>query len=169
MRSGKNVQSLFSSVLRCVKTSDIELKKLAYLYLINDSSHEPEQAIMAVNTFVQDSQDPNPLIRALAVRNMCRIRLESVAEHMVIPLKCCLKDPDPYVRKTVAFGIAKLYEIIPEVAENSQLFAISSGCCKTKIRWSSQTVPPRSSRSTTIGRLRSSPCTATRWVPSSRQ
>jgi vesicle coat complex subunit len=123
MRSGENVQSLFSSVLRCVKTSDLELKKLAYLYLVSYSSHEPEQAIMAVNTFIQDSQDPNPLVRSLAVRTMCRIRLESVAEHMVIPLKKCLHDPDPYVRKTVAFGIAKLYDIIPEVVENAQLFA----------------------------------------------
>jgi vesicle coat complex subunit len=122
MRSGDNVQSLFSSVLRCVKTSDLELKKLAYLYLVTYSSQEPEQAIMAVNTFIQDSQDSNPLVRALAVRTMCRIRLESVAEHMIIPLKRCLRDPDPYVRKTVAFGIARLYDIIPEVVENAQLF-----------------------------------------------
>jgi vesicle coat complex subunit len=123
MRSGENVQLFFSPVLQCVNTSDLELKKLAYLYLITYSSHEPEQAIMAVNTFVRDSQDPNPLVRALAVRNMCRIRIESVAEHMVIPLKKCLHDPDPYVRKTVAFGVSKLYDIIPEAVENSQLFS----------------------------------------------
>lgn len=122
MRAGENVQTLFSSMLRCVKTSDIELKKLTYLYLVTYSIQEPEQAIMAVNTFVQDAQDPNPLIRALAVRTMCRIRLESVAEYMVIPLKKCLADPDPYVRKTAAFGVAKLYDIIPEAVENAQLF-----------------------------------------------
>ena len=75
MRQGENVSSLFSSMLRCVKTDDIELKKMAYLYLVTYSSQEPEQAIMAVNTFIQDSQDGNPLIRALAVRTMCRIRL----------------------------------------------------------------------------------------------
>jgi vesicle coat complex subunit len=123
MRAGENVQALFSSVLRCVRTSDLELKKLAYLYLVSYSSHEPEQAIMAVNTFVQDAQDANPLVRALAARTMCRIRLESVAEHMVVPLKRCLRDADPYVRKTAAFGIAKLYDVIPEAVENAQLFA----------------------------------------------
>ena len=122
MRSGENVQFLFSSMLRCVKTSDIELKKLTYLYLINYSTTEPEQAIMAVNTFIQDSQDPNPLIRALAVRTMCRIRLESVAEYMIIPLKKALSDSDPYVRKTAAFGVAKLYDVVPEAVENAQLF-----------------------------------------------
>jgi hypothetical protein len=77
---------------------------------------------MAVNTLIQDSQDENPLIRALAIRTMTRIRVESVAEHLVIPLKKRLKDPAPYVRKTVALAIAKLYSIIPEAIETADLF-----------------------------------------------
>ena len=122
MRSGENVQPLFASMLRCVRTGDMELKKLTYLYLVNYSSQEPEQAIMAVNTFIQDSQDANPIVRGLAVRNMCRIHLESVAENMITPLRQCLKDPDAYVRKTAVFGVAKLYDIIPEAVENANLF-----------------------------------------------
>lgn len=122
MRAGENVQSVFSSMLRCVKSTDMELKKLTYLYLVTYSAQEPEQAIMAVNTFIQDSQDANPLVRALAVRTMCRIKLESVAEHMIIPLKKTLSDPDPYVRKTAAFGVGKLYDVIPDAIENAQLF-----------------------------------------------
>jgi len=123
MRAGENVQFLFSNMLRCVQTDDIELKKLVYLYLINYSTQEPEQAIMAVGTFVKDAENRSPLIRALAVRTMCRIRLESVAENMIIPLKRCLSDPDAYVRKTAAFGVAKLYDVIPEAVENAGLFA----------------------------------------------
>ena len=121
MRQGENVQSLFASMLRCVKTPDIELKRLSYLYLVHYSTQEPEQAIMAVNTFIQDSQDDNPLIRALAVRTMCRIRLENIAEHMLSPLKKALEDQDPYVRKTAALGVAKLYEFVPESVENANL------------------------------------------------
>ena len=123
MRAGENMQVLFASMLRCVQTDDLELKKLAYLYLVTYSSQESEQAIMAVNTFIRDSEDFNPLVRALAVRNMCRIRLESVAEYMIVPLKKRLSDKDPYVRKTAAFGVAKLYDVIPEAVENAQLFA----------------------------------------------
>jgi vesicle coat complex subunit len=88
----------------------MELKLLTYLYLVQYSAQEPEQAIMVVNTFIQDSQDPNPLILALAVRTMCRIELESVAENMVIPLKKLLSDTDLYVRKTAAFSGVKLYD-----------------------------------------------------------
>lgn len=122
MRSGENVQELFSSMLRCVKTSDLQLKKLVYLYLVNYSSQEPEQAIMAVNTFIQDSQDASPIIRALAVRTMCRIRLPSVAENLILPLKKCIDDKDPYVRKSAALGVAKLYDVLPEIVENANLF-----------------------------------------------
>lgn len=121
MRAGENMSGLFSSMLRGVKTTDLELKKLTYLYLVTYSSQQSEQAIMAVNTFVQDSQDGNPLVRALAVRSMCRIRLQSVAEYMVIPLKKTLKDKDPYVRKTAAFGVPKLFDVIPENVESAGL------------------------------------------------
>jgi hypothetical protein len=49
MRSGENLQQLFSSMLRCVRTPDMELKKLTYLYLVQYSVHEPERAIVVVN------------------------------------------------------------------------------------------------------------------------
>jgi vesicle coat complex subunit len=38
---------------------------------------------------------------------------------MVAPLKKTLTDEDPYVRKTAAFGVAKLFDMIPEIVENS--------------------------------------------------
>lgn len=122
MRSGENVHDVFSDVLRCAKTDDLELKKLVYLYLLTYSSQEPEQAIMVVNVFLQDCAHKNPLVRALAVRTMCRIKLESVAEYMIVPLKTCLKDPEAYVRKTAAFGVSKLYEIVPESIESAGIF-----------------------------------------------
>lgn len=124
MRAGENLSILFSSMLRCVKTNDIELKKLTYHYLVTYATSEPEQSIMAVNTFIQDSQDFNPLIRALAVRTMCRIKIDTVAENMILPLKQTLADKDPYVRKTAALAVAKLYEVIPEQVETAQIFPI---------------------------------------------
>jgi vesicle coat complex subunit len=40
---------------------------------------------------LQDSQDPNPLIRALAVRTMGCIRVEKITEYLCDPLQRCLK------------------------------------------------------------------------------
>jgi AP-1 complex subunit beta-1 len=60
------------------QTDNLELKKLVYLYLMNYAKSQPDMAIMAVNTFVKDCEDPNPLIRALAVRTMGCIRVDKV-------------------------------------------------------------------------------------------
>jgi len=96
----------------------LELKKLVYLYLINYAKTHPDLALLAVNTFVKDANDPNPLIRALAIRTMGCIRVEKITEYLCEPLSRCLRDEDPYVRKTAAVCVAKLYDISPELVED---------------------------------------------------
>ncbi|KAL0331284.1 UNVERIFIED_CONTAM: Beta-adaptin-like protein C [Sesamum angustifolium] len=118
MTVGKDVSSLFTDVVNCMQTENLELKKLVYLYLINYAKSQPDLAILAVNTFVKDSQDPNPLIRALAVRTMGCIRVDKITEYLCDPLQHCLKDDDPYVRKTAAICVAKLYDINAELVED---------------------------------------------------
>ncbi|XP_051151479.1 beta-adaptin-like protein C [Andrographis paniculata] len=118
MTVGKDVSSLFADVVNCMQTENLELKKLVYLYLINYAKSQPDLAILAVNTFVKDSQDPNPLIRALAVRTMGCIRVDKITEYLCDPLQRCLKDDDPYVRKTAAICVAKLYDINAELVED---------------------------------------------------
>lgn len=46
---------------------------------------------MANHLCTQDSQDPNPLIRALAVRTMGCIRVDKITEYLCDPLQKCLK------------------------------------------------------------------------------
>ncbi|DBB17838.1 TPA: hypothetical protein ACH3X3_002858 [Trebouxia sp. C0006] len=118
MTVGKDVSMLFPHVVNCMQTDDLELKKLVYLYLINYAKTQPDLAIMGVNTFVKDTQDPNPLIRALAVRTMGCIRVDKITEYLCDPLQRCLKDDDPYVRKTAAVCVAKLHDINAELVED---------------------------------------------------
>jgi len=115
MTVGKDVSGLFTDVLNCAQTGNIELKKLVYLYLINYAKTQPELTLLAVNTFVKDASDPNPLIRALAVRTMGCIRVDRITEYLCEPLGRALRDEDPYVRKTAAVCVAKLYDIAPEL------------------------------------------------------
>lgn len=146
MTVGKDVSALFPDVVNCMQTDNLELKKLVYLYLMNYAKSQPDMAIMAVNTFVkvcsvnctimlliqffflnalilleysyQDCEDANPLIRALAVRTMGCIRVDKITEYLCEPLRKCLKDEDPYVRKTAAVCVAKLYDINPQLVED---------------------------------------------------
>ena len=91
MTVGKDVSMLFPDMMNAMQTEDLELKKLVYLYCQNYAKSQPDLAIMAVNTFVKDSQDPNPLIRALAVRTMGCIRVDKITEYLCDPLQRCLK------------------------------------------------------------------------------
>ncbi len=118
MTVGKDVSALFADVVNCIQTENLELKKLVYLYLINYAKTQPDLALLAVNTFVKDANDPNPLIRALAIRTMGCIRVEKITEYLCEPLNRCLKDEDPYVRKTAAVCVAKLHDISPELVED---------------------------------------------------
>ena len=83
--------SLFADVVNCMQTDNLELKKLVYLYLMNYAKTQPDLAILAVNTFSKDCEDPNPLIRALAVRTMGCIRVDKITEYLCEPLRKCLK------------------------------------------------------------------------------
>lgn len=109
MTMGKDVSSLFPDMVNCMQTTNLELKKLVYLYVIHFARSKPELAVLAVNTFRKDTLDVNPLVRALSLRTMGCIRLPQMVEYIVEPLQRLCRDPDPYVRKTAAICVAKLH------------------------------------------------------------
>jgi vesicle coat complex subunit len=51
MTVGKDVSQVFTDVLNCMQTDNLELKKLVYLYVMNYAKTQPDRAILAVNTF----------------------------------------------------------------------------------------------------------------------
>ena len=119
MTVGKDVSALFFPVLKCVETNNLDLKKLVYLYIINYAKTQPDLAVLAVNTFRKDARERvNPLIRGLAVRTMGCIGVEGILDYHFDPLKDSMNDEDPYVRKTAAICVAKIFEINPQRVED---------------------------------------------------
>lgn len=55
------------------------------------------------------SQDPNQLIRASALRVLSSIRVTIIVPIMMLAIKEAASDMSPYVRKTAAHAIPKLY------------------------------------------------------------
>lgn len=84
---------------------------------MNYADKNAQLAILAVSSFTKDTSHPNPLLRALALRTMGCIRVPDIIEYLCEPLRKAIEDEDPYVRKTAAVCIAKLYDITPETAE----------------------------------------------------
>lgn len=52
------VLRFINSIGHLSKLDNLELKKLVYLYLINYAKTQPDLALLAVNTFVKDANDP---------------------------------------------------------------------------------------------------------------
>ena len=63
----------------------------------------------------KDTADPNPLVRALAIRTMAVLRTEKTLDYLASPLSRCLRDENPYVRKTAALCVAKVFDLKPEL------------------------------------------------------
>jgi AP-2 complex subunit beta-1 len=70
---------------------------------------------------MQDMQDPNPLIRALALRTISYVHVKEFVEGTFPNLKRLMEDGDPYVRKTAAITVAKVYDHDKRLVENSDL------------------------------------------------
>jgi vesicle coat complex subunit len=92
----------------------VELTRLSIgskldLYLVNYGRSKPEQVANAIPGFLSDCNDRNPLIRGLAIRTMSYIPVPTILSALLDPLRHSLKDSDPYVRKTAAICVAKLY------------------------------------------------------------
>lgn len=65
--------------------------------------------------------DQNPLIRSLALRTISYIHVREFVEATVPPLRRLIKDSDPYVRKTAAIAVAKIYDHDRQLVEKSDL------------------------------------------------
>lgn len=74
MTQGLDVSSLFMDMVKASATVDIVQKKLVYLYMCTYARDKPDLALLAINTLRKDCADPNPMVRGLALRNMCNFR-----------------------------------------------------------------------------------------------
>ena len=106
---GKDVSNLFPEVVKNVVCPNVEVKKLVYMYLIHYAEFQQDAALLAINTFQKDLDNPNQLIRAQALRVMSSIRLKVIVQIIQLAIKKCVTDSSPYVRKMAAHAITKVY------------------------------------------------------------
>ncbi|KAL6613436.1 Adaptor protein complex beta subunit [Neocallimastix californiae] len=117
MTMGNDMSPLFPDVLVCMDIPVLEIKKMVYLYLIHYARNKPEMILMSLNPFNRDVNSNNPLIRAMAIRTMGYMPVDKIIGCLGKPLHNCLQDRDPYVRKTAALCVPKLFMEDPILVE----------------------------------------------------
>lgn len=119
--SNNDMVALFPDIVGCMHIPSLEIKKMCFLYLVNYARIKPDIALKALPVIQEDLHDTNPLVRALALRTMGYVHVREYVEATVPHLKNLLRDTDPYVRKTAAFCVAKLYDHDRQLVESSDL------------------------------------------------
>ncbi|KAK2550352.1 AP-3 complex subunit beta-2 [Acropora cervicornis] len=95
MADGRDISDLFAAVVKNVVSKNVEASACDTLSLIQ-------------------FPDPNQLIRGSALRVLSSIRVPVIAPIMMLAIKEGVSDMSPYVRKTAAHAIPKLYSLDPE-------------------------------------------------------
>ncbi|XP_078473545.1 AP-3 complex subunit beta-2 [Lampetra fluviatilis] len=111
---GKNASELFPAVVKNVACKNLEVKKLVYVYLVRYAEEQQDLALLSISTFQRALKDPNQLIRASALRVLSSIRVPIIVPIMMLSIKEAASDMSPYVRKTAAHAIPKLYSLDPD-------------------------------------------------------
>jgi AP-3 complex subunit beta len=114
---GRDASDLFPAVVKNVVSKNIEVKKLVYVYLVRYAEEQQDLALLSISTFQRALKDPNQLIRASALRVLSSIRVPMIVPIVMLAIKDSASDMSPYVRKTAAHAIPKLYSLDQEQKE----------------------------------------------------
>ncbi|KAM9320254.1 AP-4 complex subunit beta-1 [Gastrophryne carolinensis] len=109
MTQGVDVSSVFMEMVKASATVDIVQKKLVYLYMCTYAAQKPDLALLAINTLCKDCSDPNPMVRGLALRSMCNLRMPGIQEYIQQPIQNGLRDKASYVRRVAVLGCTKMH------------------------------------------------------------
>ncbi|EPX71593.1 AP-2 adaptor complex subunit Apl1 [Schizosaccharomyces octosporus yFS286] len=121
MSMGYNMIPLFPAVVSCMETSNVDLKKLCYLFLKSFASINPSEATKAIPVVLKGVQSSNPVLRDFSLKTLTSIHIKNFWIASLDPVTRLLDDVDPYVRKTAIMGVARLYSYDKKIVESSGL------------------------------------------------
>nr|KJB20099.1 hypothetical protein B456_003G132900 [Gossypium raimondii] len=107
-----NSDDIVNSIRRSVRLlSDFSLSSLKASTSPITSLRRPNEALLSINCFQKDLGDPNPLVRAWALRTMAGIRLHVIEPLVLVAVGKCARDPSVYVRKCAASALPNVHDL----------------------------------------------------------
>ena len=121
MTLGVDVSKLFYEMIKVSITEDIVMKKMIFLYIVNYPHQVEQGSFLAINTFLRDIKDPNPKVRGLALRMFCNIKFKGIYEYFANALYDSLKYVHPFVIKTPATAMLKVFHLNPKLITDKDI------------------------------------------------
>ena len=103
----------FPAVLKTLSNQYPSTRPLVYNYLIHHAEADPDTALLAINTIQKSLSDPNPRVRAMALKTMSGIRVSVISQIVSLAIKKGVSDLSPLVRKAAALACVKCVRLDP--------------------------------------------------------
>ncbi|ODV93300.1 hypothetical protein PACTADRAFT_51909 [Pachysolen tannophilus NRRL Y-2460] len=101
----------FPDVIKNVSSTNLNIKKLVYIYLSRFNYLSPDTALLSINAIQKSILDQDPVIRSLSIRIISNIKIAAIIPILVLSIKKCLSDLSSLVRSSVCIAISKTFEL----------------------------------------------------------
>lgn len=112
--NNNEMANLLPDVISLMKIDDIEIRKLALQFIAAFAHLSPKEAQIALQFLLRFRDDLDPILRAHALSTMAQVGLPEFVDLTLRSLSKALADSDPYVRKSAAFLVLRVYENDPD-------------------------------------------------------
>lgn len=112
--------ALLPEVLHCLKSQDVEIKRLCYLFLETYTKLRPQQASEIIGHLLREvSAESQPQVRGVALRTLSSVAGKADSEKVLHAINLCLKSESPYVRKVACVAVTKMWSVDSAEVETS--------------------------------------------------
>jgi len=112
MTIGIDVSPLFAAMtITAGSGDDLIIKKMLYLYITHYAKSSGGLALLMINTLQKDCVNQDPVVRGLALRNLCSLKVANLVEYLESPVAKGLADKNAYVRRSAVMGVLKIYHL----------------------------------------------------------
>ncbi|WFC98835.1 snoRNA-binding rRNA-processing protein [Malassezia yamatoensis] len=106
-----------ASVFKLASTTSFEVRKLVYIIVLRYAGQHPDLALLSINSIQRDLTEPNPMIRAMALRTLSEMRVKDAFSITILAIAKAVRDSHPYVRRVAAYAILRCYEMDPDTRD----------------------------------------------------
>lgn len=108
------VTSFFPLVTSLLSPSTpLQARTLISQYIVHCAATAPELALLSINAYQKDLSDPNPLVRAGAIRTLAAMGLEDIRSLVGVAVTKGARDSAWYVRRASADAVTALWKADP--------------------------------------------------------
>ena len=94
-------------------TTTLQSRTLISLYITHCASTAPSLALLAINAFQKDLSDPNPVVRAGAIKTLAEMGLEDIRNLVGVAVAKGARDGSWYVRRAAGDAVRSLFRADP--------------------------------------------------------